>query len=39
MVMYVLPKGFESLWIALRGRGLVFRTGDWGEILVRLILI
>ena len=39
LTMYVLPKGFESLWIALRGRGLVFRTGDWGEILVRPILI
>jgi len=35
LAMYVLPKGAESLWIALRGRGLVFKTGDWGEIVVR----
>ena len=39
LAMYVLPKGFESLWITLRGRGLVFKTGDWGEILVRPVLI
>ncbi|KAL9713226.1 hypothetical protein Ac2012v2_004467 [Leucoagaricus gongylophorus] len=32
LTMYVLPKGLESLWIALRGRGLVFKTGNWGEI-------
>ncbi|KAJ7634980.1 hypothetical protein FB45DRAFT_910404 [Roridomyces roridus] len=31
LTMYVLPKGLESLWIAARGRGLVFRTGNWGE--------
>lgn len=39
LAMYVLPKGFESLWVALRGRGLVFKTGDWGEILVCPVLI
>lgn len=38
LTMYVLPKGLESLWIALRGRGLVFKTGNWGEIPVRLII-
>ncbi len=32
--MYVLPKSLESLWIAARGKGLVFRTGKWGEPLV-----
>ncbi|KAJ7126249.1 hypothetical protein C8R44DRAFT_122869 [Mycena epipterygia] len=31
LAMYVLPKGLESLWIAARGRGLVWRTGNWGE--------
>ncbi|KAJ7168305.1 hypothetical protein C8R43DRAFT_1158470 [Mycena crocata] len=31
LAMYVLPKGMESAWVAARGRGLVFRTGNWGE--------
>ncbi|KAJ6588609.1 hypothetical protein B0H19DRAFT_1100265 [Mycena capillaripes] len=31
LAMYVLPKGLESAWAAARGRGLVFRTGNWGE--------
>ncbi|KAJ6495454.1 hypothetical protein C8R45DRAFT_1095086 [Mycena sanguinolenta] len=31
LAMYVLPKGLESVWIAAKGRGLVFRTGNWGE--------
>ncbi|KAJ7211172.1 hypothetical protein GGX14DRAFT_623662 [Mycena pura] len=31
LAMYVLPKGLESLWVTARGRGLVFRTGNWGE--------
>ncbi|KAJ7913851.1 hypothetical protein B0H13DRAFT_458894 [Mycena leptocephala] len=31
LAMYVLPKGLESAWVAARGRGLVFRTGNWGE--------
>jgi hypothetical protein len=31
LAMYVLPKGLESAWVAARGRGLVFPTGNWGE--------
>ncbi|KAK7044470.1 WD-repeats-region domain-containing protein [Favolaschia claudopus] len=31
LAMYVLPKSLESVWVAARGRGLVFRTGNWGE--------
>ncbi|KAJ7847750.1 hypothetical protein B0H14DRAFT_2769574 [Mycena olivaceomarginata] len=31
LAMYVLPKSLESAWVAARGRGLVFRTGNWGE--------
>jgi hypothetical protein len=38
LAMYVLPKGLESLWIMLRGHGLVFRTGKWGETLVSYFL-
>ncbi|KAJ7255851.1 hypothetical protein B0H12DRAFT_1202125 [Mycena haematopus] len=34
LAMYVLPKGLESVWVAARGRGLVFRTGNWGESLL-----
>lgn len=34
LAMYVLPKGLESLWVMARGKGLVFRTGNWGEMLV-----
>ena len=34
LAMYVLPKGLESLWVTARGKGLVFRTGQWGEPLV-----
>ncbi|KAF8338497.1 hypothetical protein F5887DRAFT_514825 [Amanita rubescens] len=37
LAMYVLPKSLESLWIAARGRGLVFRTGKWGEPLLATI--
>lgn len=32
--MYVLPKGLESAWIMARGKGYVFRTGEFGEGLV-----
>lgn len=32
--MYVLPKGLESVWIMARGKGWVFKTGNWGEGLV-----
>ena len=38
LAMYVLPKGLESVWIMARGRGLVFKTGNWGEGLVRVFL-
>jgi len=31
LAMYVIPKALESLWVVARGRGLVFRTGNWGE--------
>ncbi|KAG6881989.1 hypothetical protein C0993_012316, partial [Termitomyces sp. T159_Od127] len=31
LAMYVLPKGLESVWVMLRGKGWVFRTGNWGE--------
>ena len=34
LAMYVLPKGLESAWIMARGKGLVFRTGQYGEALV-----
>lgn len=34
LAMYVLPKSLESLWVAARGKGLVFRTGKWGQPLV-----
>lgn len=39
LAMYVLPKGLESLWITLRGHGLVFRTGKWGETLVSISVL
>ena len=32
--MYVLPKSLESLWVAARGKGLVFRTGKWGDAIL-----
>jgi len=34
LAMYVLPKGLESLWVAARGKGLVFRTGKWGDVIL-----
>ncbi|TFK61036.1 hypothetical protein BDN72DRAFT_485408 [Pluteus cervinus] len=34
LAMYVLPKGLESLWIMARGKGLVFKTGNWGDMLL-----
>ena len=37
LAMYVLPKGLESAWIALRGRGLVLHTGKCGNPLVRIV--
>ena len=38
LTMYVLPKGLESAWITARGKGLVIKTGEVGEALVRLPL-
>jgi hypothetical protein len=38
LTMYVLPKGLESAWVALRGRGLVLHTGKYGNPLVRSFL-
>ena len=37
LAMYVLPKGLESAWIMLRGKGLVFKTGKWGETLLTIL--
>jgi hypothetical protein len=39
LAMYVLPKGLESVWIMARGKGWVFKTGNWGEGLVRVFFI
>jgi hypothetical protein len=36
LAMYVLPKALESVWVTLRGRGLVLHTGKYGNPLVRL---
>jgi hypothetical protein len=35
LAMYALPKGLESAWVTLRGRGLVLHTGKYGNPLVR----
>jgi len=35
LAMYALPKAFESAWVTLRGRGLVWHTGKYGNPLVR----
>ncbi|KDQ63978.1 hypothetical protein JAAARDRAFT_27652 [Jaapia argillacea MUCL 33604] len=37
LAMYVLPKGLESVWVMLRGKGLVFNTGNFGEPLLTAI--
>jgi hypothetical protein len=34
LAMYVLPKGLESAWVMARGKGLVFRTGKWGDVIL-----
>ena len=34
LAMYVLPKSLESAWLTARGKGLVFHTGHFGEMLV-----
>ncbi|KAJ7229186.1 hypothetical protein GGX14DRAFT_417016 [Mycena pura] len=37
LAMYVIPKALESLWVVARGRGLVLRTGNWGESVLAAI--
>jgi len=37
LAMYVLPKGLESAWVMARGKGLVFKTGQWGDILLTAV--
>lgn len=37
LAMYVLPKALESTWATLRGRGLVFRTGKYGDAMVSAV--
>jgi hypothetical protein len=34
LAMYVLPKGMESAWLTARGKGWVFHTGQFGEMIV-----
>lgn len=34
LAMYVLPKGLESIWVTARGKGWVFRTGKWGDVIL-----
>ena len=34
LAMYVLPKGLESAWLTARGKGWLFRTGEFGEMIV-----
>ena len=34
LAMYLLPKGLESIWVTAREKGLVFRTGKWGDVLL-----
>ncbi|KAH7922062.1 hypothetical protein BV22DRAFT_1071135 [Leucogyrophana mollusca] len=34
LAMYVLPKGLESAWLTARGKGWVFRTGEFGEMIL-----
>ncbi|KAF8432934.1 hypothetical protein L210DRAFT_3412832 [Boletus edulis BED1] len=37
LAMYVLPKGLESAWLTARGKGWVFRTGEFGEMILTAI--
>ncbi|KAI0941143.1 hypothetical protein AcV7_002787 [Taiwanofungus camphoratus] len=37
LAMYVLPKGMESAWLTARGKGWVFRTGQFGEVLLTAV--
>jgi hypothetical protein len=39
LAMYALPKGLESAWVTLRGRGLVLHTGKYGNPLVRSFVL
>lgn len=34
LAMYVLPKALESIWVTARGKGWVFRTGRWGDVIL-----
>jgi len=34
LAMYALPKGLESAWVMARGKGWVFRTGKWGDVIL-----
>jgi hypothetical protein len=37
LAMYVLPKGMESAWLTARGKGWVFQTGQFGEMILTAI--
>lgn len=37
LAMYVLPKGLESMWVMARGKGLVFKTGQFSHSLVSIL--
>ncbi|KAF8837288.1 hypothetical protein BDN67DRAFT_973164 [Paxillus ammoniavirescens] len=37
LAMYVLPKSLESAWLTARGKGWVFKTGDFGEMFLTAI--
>ncbi|KAJ8591233.1 hypothetical protein M405DRAFT_932274 [Rhizopogon salebrosus TDB-379] len=37
LAMYVLPKGLESAWLTARGKGWVFHTGHFGEMLLTAV--
>ncbi|KAG1794654.1 uncharacterized protein HD556DRAFT_1236496 [Suillus plorans] len=37
LAMYVLPKGMESAWLTARGKGWVFHTGQFGEMILAAI--
>ena len=32
-----MPKGLESAWVMARGKGLVFKTGQYGEVIVSVL--
>ncbi|KIP03793.1 hypothetical protein PHLGIDRAFT_110411 [Phlebiopsis gigantea 11061_1 CR5-6] len=37
LAMYVLPKALESAWMVLRGKGIVFQTGRYGDALLTAV--